>query len=297
METKKNTPKGRLIIIGGNEAKQPQKNPSDENEQRVDFGNGVLEEILKEVKGNPVIEIIPVASENQDEMGKNYIEAFARLKHKAKVMIIKNRKEADSTEILQRLEEADLVFFTGGDQEKLYKTLFNTQFLKVLINKYENDDFLIAGSSSGAMVMGENMIVDGDSDEAILKGIIELKEGFKLLPGVVIDTHFLSRGRLSRLTEALLINKNNIGIGICEDTGLVISEGNMLRTVGSGTVIVMEGKNVKNTNYNSLKDKDPIYIENLTLHVLARGAGFMLEQNKFQVLEKKAPRREMQEAR
>jgi cyanophycinase len=298
MENLKNIkkPKGRLIIIGGNEAKKPQQNPSDENEQMVDFSNGVLEEILREIKGHRVIEIIPIASENQDEMGKKYINAFARLKHKAKVMIIKNRKEADSSEILQRLEEADVAFFTGGDQEKLFKTLHNTQFLKVLINKYENDEFIIAGTSSGAMVMGENMIIAGSNDEAVLKGIIELKEGFGIIPNVVIDTHFLSRGRLSRLTEAVLINKNNIGIGICEDTGLIITEGNLLSTVGSGTVVIMEGKNVKNTNYNSLKEKDPVFIENLTLHILAKGAGFMLEQNKFEVFEKK-PKREMQEVK
>lgn len=297
MEKNTQIPKGRIVIIGGNEAKEPKSNPSENNHQNVDFSNGVLEQVLKEIGGNPIIEIVPVASEDQDEVGKNYISAFNKLNHKAKALIIKNRKDVDKTETLQRIEEADLVFFSGGDQVKLFKMLHDTQFLKVLRNKYLNDEFIIAGTSSGAMVMGEHMITTGENEEAVIKGIIQTQQGLGIIPNVIIDTHFLSRGRFSRLTEALLICKDDIGLGICEDTGVIISEGKLLRTVGSGTVILMEGNKVMNTNYSVVKEKDAVYIENLIVHVLASGSGFNLEERKFLVMEKKKTlKKEMLEA-
>lgn len=283
----KRVPCGKLIVIGGNEAKENKNKVSENNCQNVDFGNGVLEELFKEMSLNPVIEIIPAASENQEEIGKNYVEAFARLNQRAKYMIINDRKEADLPENLQRLEDANIVFFTGGDQTKLYDRFAKTQFLKILKNKYENEDFIVAGTSSGAMVMAKNMIISGASDEAVLKGVVESKEGWGLISNVIIDTHFLSRGRIARLTESLLLQKESLGLGVCEDTGLVISEGRYVRTIGSGTVMIIEGKDIKNTNYNSLKEKDPIFIENLTMHILARGVGYDLYQRKFLLPDKK----------
>lgn len=299
METQEEQiPKGRIVIIGGNEAKEPEKNPSEDNHQNVDFSHGVLEQVLKEIGGKPVIEILPLAGENQEEVGKRYISAFNKLNQKAKVLLINNRTDADKTENLQRLEEADLVFFSGGDQVKLYKLLHETQFLKILKNKYVNDsNFIIAGTSSGAMVMGEHMITSGENEEAVIKGIIKTQRGFNLIPNITIDTHFLSRGRFSRLTEALLICKDDIGLGICEDTGVIISEGRILRTIGSGTVILMDGNKVMNNNYATVREKDSVYIENLVIHVLASGSGFDLAERKFLVMDKKKnSRKEMHEA-
>lgn len=284
---KKAKPKGRLIIIGGREAKDPGKKVSDYNEQRKDFYNGILNDILREVKKDPVIEIIPVASSDQEVSGKDYIDAFKRLKQKVNVLVIKSRKEADSPEILDRLKQADIVFFTGGDQLKITEALQRTEFLKVLRERYEKDDFIIAGTSAGAMVMSENMINSGNSDEAVLKGIIEISPGIGLISNVIIDTHFLSRGRFSRIAEALVINNEDIGIGLCEDTGIIVTEGRFVKTVGSGTVILMESKNIRNTNYKEAKDKEPIYIDNLDVHVLSQGAGFDLHQRKFLIPDKK----------
>ncbi|HEX3006325.1 MAG TPA: cyanophycinase [Bacteroidales bacterium] len=290
----KQIPTGKLIIIGGNETKEPEKKLTEDSNQNVDFNEGVLNEVIGEMKISPVIEVIPAASENQEEMGKKYIAAFSRLKQKAKVMTLSNKKDANSPENLQRIEEANIVFLTGGDQSKLFDIIGNTQLHKVLKNKYENEDFIIAGSSSGAMVMSQNMITAGESNEALLKGLIDLKEGLGLIANVIIDTHFLSRGRISRLAESLLIYKNNIGLGICEDTGVVVTEGRYLRTIGSGTVVIMEGRNIKNTNYLSLKENDPVYIENITMHILSKGAGYDLMERKFIVSKKPENKKQMQ---
>ncbi|NJK97954.1 MAG: cyanophycinase, partial [Bacteroidales bacterium] len=287
-------PRGKLAIIGGNEAKKPETSLSNENHQHVDFNNGVLDEILRELNEKPVIEILPLASEDQAELGNNYIEAFKKLNQPAKVMIIKNRKEVDQVSNLQRLEQAGIVFFTGGDQVKLAKMLENTQFLEILKNKYFHDEFIIAGTSSGAMVMAEHMISGGENDEAILKGIITMEKGLGIMCNVIIDTHFLSRGRFSRLTEALLIHNKSIGIGICEDTGLIVSQDRYLRVVGSGTAIIMEGKSMKHTNYHSVKEKDPVFIENMIIHLLAKGSGFDMLENKFLIYDEKKTPKEMQ---
>lgn len=280
-------PNGKIILIGGKEAKKPENKVSDDNEQKADFANGVLKEVLKEVDENPVIEVIPMASEDPEEMGQAYIDAFAKLKHNANVLIMKTSKDVNNPEYIQRIEKADIVFFTGGDQNKLFKLLHESEVLKTVIHRYEKEELVIAGTSSGAMVMGEHMIIAGESDEALLKGLNDTREGLNIIPDIIIDTHFLSRGRFSRLAEALLINNDDIGIGICEDTGVVITEGKKLRTIGSGTVILMEGNSIKNTNYLQANDRDPVFIENLTIHVLARGSGYDLQRRKFTVLEKK----------
>ncbi|HEX2936255.1 MAG TPA: cyanophycinase [Bacteroidales bacterium] len=280
-------PNGKLILIGGKEARKPENKVSDNNEQKADFDNGVLMEILKEVDENPVIEVIPMASEDQEEVGKMYIDTFAKLNQKANVIFMNNSKDANNPAFVERIEKADIVFLTGGDQKKLFKYLHESAVLKTIIQRYEYEDLVIVGTSSGAMVMGEHMIIAGESDEAVLKGLIDTEDAFNIIPNVVIDTHFLSRGRFSRLAEALLINNDDIGIGICEDTGVVITEGNKLRTIGSGTVVLMEGSNIKSSNYLYAKDKDPLFIENLTIHVLAQGAGYDLQRRKFAVLEKK----------
>ncbi len=294
----KNKIRGKLILIGGNEIKRPEKSPEGENNQHSDFQNGVLNEILKEVTSKtPVIEVIPAASEDQDKMGKKYMEAFRKLKQKASVITIHNRKDAALPGNLGRIENADIVFFAGGDQTKLEKLIADTPLIETLAKRYHNDDFIIAGTSSGAMIWSQNMIVAGASDEALIKGVIELKKGLGFVSKVIIDTHFLSRGRMSRLAEALLANNEETGIGICEDTGLVIHEGRYLRTIGSGTVVIMEKKHIKKSNYKLVKKNDPVYIENLVMHILARGAGYDLEENRFLILDpKSATKMELQDA-
>lgn len=284
----KNKVKGKFILIGGNEVKKPEKSPEGDNNQNADFNNGVLDEILKEVSSkSPLIEIIPAASENQEETGKKYVEAFKKLKQKSSLMFLKSAKDAHNNENLQRIEKADIVFFTGGDQDKLEKIISNTPLLKILRNRYENDDFIIAGTSSGAMMWPDSMIVSGASDESLIKGVTELKKGLGFFSRVVIDTHFLSRGRVARLVEALLLSNEELGIGICEDTGLVIYEGRHLKTIGSGTVVILEKKHIKNTNYSSVKKNDPVFVENLTMHILAKGAGYDIQQQRFLIEDQK----------
>ncbi|WP_233852762.1 cyanophycinase [Dyadobacter sp. CY326] len=131
------------------------------------------------------------------------------------------------------------------------------------------------------MAMSAAMIKEGSSTESLVNGIVEMSRGFTLLPKAIIDTHFMSRGRFARLSEALLMNPGFLAIGICEDTGLVITGGQHMRTIGSGVAMILQADGVKTTNFGEAKNMQPIYVEGMQMHILAEGAGFSLEERKM----------------
>jgi cyanophycinase len=280
-----NIPKGKLIIIGGNEAKDDHVQNPDRQEQHIDFKKSILREVLRGMRvKKPSIVILPVASSDQQKIADIYLEAFGKIGTKPEVIIINSKEEVDSEENLELVARVDGIFITGGDQAKIIQLLSGTLFLEILHERYLAEEFVIAGTSAGAMIMSEYMIDTGSSEESVRKGILKLKKGFDFLGRTIIDTHFFNRGRFARLTEGLLQKKNLTGIGISEDTALVVTEGNMLQAIGSGTVIIIENDEVRNTNYNIVRDKDPVYIENLIVHILSRGSGYLLMEKRFLVL-------------
>lgn len=276
-----NTPKGKLIAIGGNEA----KNLGDviDKDHELDLNDGVLRDILREMKPNPIIQILPLASQHQEEISQSYHEAFGKLGIAISLMIIRDKKEVDDTRNLKKLQESDGIFMTGGDQTRLMKMLEGTDFVDIMKQRYLKDNFIIAGTSAGAMVMSEFMIQAGGSEESLIKGTVELASGFGFLPGTIIDTHFLERGRFSRLTEALCKKSKFTGVGLSEDTGVVITGGKQLRVIGTGTVTVIESDEIKNTNYSTRKLNEPVFIENLVIHILSKGTSYILKEKKFLV--------------
>jgi cyanophycinase len=277
-------PKGKLIPIGGSETKEQEENAaSSELRQSNFFESGILSEFLAEVKGpDSRIEIIPAASEIPDEMGKEYTEAFRKLGCKnVHVLQINSPEEADRPENRQRIDKADGILFTGGNQTTLIDTLLDTKLLERIQERYQNDDFVIAGTSAGAMAMTMLAIKEGKSSESLIKGMVETEKGLSLLPEAIIDTHFMQRGRLPRLTEALLRNPGLIGIGLCIDTGVVISGGNVLRAIGSGGIFIIDTGAVKDTNYYEIPELQPVFINNLRVHILAAGASYYLKERRF----------------
>jgi cyanophycinase len=278
-----NNPTGKLIPIGGNEAKDQEYR--EDQDQDLNFNKGVLMEVISEMrKKHPVIEVLPIASQHQEEQEEIYREAFRKLGHKVGVIKIHNKEEVDNAENLERLSKCDGIFITGGDQSRLKKMLDDTHFLEIVKERYRNEPFVIAGTSAGAMILSEYMINTGSCEESLYKGIIKLTKGLGFLPGTIIDTHFFNRGRFARLTEALLQKKKYTGIGISEDTALVITGGKELRAIGSGTVVVIESDEIRNTNYDNIKEKQPVFIENLCLHILTRGTSYTLHEKKFRIL-------------
>lgn len=267
-------PIGKLVIIGGavNVGSFSEVSYDQDVEKNLNFfERGILKKIISEsrLKEDSVIEIITTASQIPDIVGPEYIKAFTHLgaKH-VNVLDIFTREQANSEEIVARINAADVVMFTGGDQLRLTSILGGTLFHDALLNKYQNEDFIYAGTSAGAAAASENMIYQGSSTEALLKGEIKMTQGLGLIENVTVDTHFVQRGRMGRLFQAVVNNPRTLGVGLGEDTGLFIS-GDVMTAIGSGLVIIVDGRFIKDTNLTNVEMGQPISIENLIVNVMS----------------------------
>jgi cyanophycinase len=234
-------PKGKLISIGGSEDKGPTIDPKTlQPEQKVFFESGILKRILLEMKGiETYIEIITTASQIPEEVGENYVQAFGKLGCKnVGVIHIKKREDALIPEYLDRARKADVVMFTGGNQMRLSMIFGGSEFMNILMERYYTDNFIVAGTSAGAMAMSNTMIYLGSSTGALLKGEVKITTGLAFITNVIIDTHFVTRGRFGRLAQAVASNPSCIGIGLGEDTGVLIRDGNTMEANGSGLVLI-----------------------------------------------------------
>lgn len=274
-------PSGKLIIIGGSVDRGSfTESPDDLNRNLKFFEKGILKRIVTESarQSESVIEIITTASSIPEVVGEEYVKAFGQLNVlNVNVLDIKTREEANSPDNIERLRKADVVMFTGGDQLRLTSIFGGTTFHHLLLEKYENENFVISGTSAGAAASSNNMIYQGSSSEALLKGEVKITGGLGFINNVIIDTHFVQRGRIGRLLYACASNPINLGIGLGEDTGLLITNGQSMEAIGSGLVILVDGTNMRHTNITEVQMGEPVSIENLTVHVMSFGDMFDLK--------------------
>ena len=265
-------PSGKLIIIGGaiDTGSFTEKEFGKENNMNF-FEHGILKRIITETgKKNPRVEFLTTASQIPDQVGKEYVRAFEILGVKnTGVMNITSREMADKDEILRRLSVCDALMMTGGDQLRLTSILGGTRFSEIMTDKYFHEEFVIAGTSAGAAACSNMMIYQGSSSEALLKGEIKITGGLGLINDVVIDTHFVQRGRIGRLFQAVVSNPRILGIGLGEDTGLLIKHNNEMEAIGSGLVILVDGKRIRDTNITDVEMGAPISINHLIVHVMS----------------------------
>lgn len=286
-------PKGKLVIIGGSVDRGSfSESPADLQRNLKFFEKGILKRITTEsVKGNQSrIEIITTASNIPEEVGEEYIKAFAQLEVlNVGVINIKTREEANSHQNIERLRNSDVVMFTGGDQLRLTSIFGGTSFHYLLLEKYSNEKFLIAGTSAGAAASSNNMIYQGSSHGALLKGEVKITGGLGFINNVIIDTHFVQRGRIGRLLYTCASNPINLGIGLGEDTGLLITDGNNMEAIGSGLIILVDGTHMRNTNMTEVELGEPVSIENLIVHVMSIGDHFDLKSKRLIIGHYKTP--------
>ncbi len=279
--------KGKLIIIGGSVDRGSYSvTPDDLPKNLKFFEKGILKRITTESAKNNLskIEIITTASNIPEEVGEEYIKAFAQLDVlNVGVLNIKTREEANSNENLERLKSADVVMFTGGDQLRLTSIFGGTSFHHLLLDKYRDEDFIISGTSAGAAASSNNMIYQGSSQEALLKGEVKITGGLGFINNVIIDTHFVQRGRIGRLLYACASNPINLGIGLGEDTGLLIINGNSMEAIGSGLVMLVDGTQMRDTSITDVEMGAPVSIENLIVHVMALGDHYDLKNKKLTI--------------
>ncbi len=280
-------PTGKLIIIGGavDTGSFTEKNYKENIESNLNFfEKGILKRIILESANleQSRIEVITTASQIPEAVGEEYVKAFSYLgANNVGVMNITHREEANNEENVKRLNDADVVMFTGGDQLRLTSILGGTEFHKLLIKKYQESSFVISGTSAGAAACSNNMIYQGSSSEALLKGEVKITGGLGLINDVIIDTHFVHRGRIGRLFQAVVSNPMILGVGLGEDTGLLIKNGHEMEAIGSGLVILVDGRSIKDTNITDVAIGTPISIEHLVVHVMAMNDLFDLENHKM----------------
>jgi len=278
-------PKGKLIAIGGAEDKGLENSREDIHRSNLNFIElGILHRIVKESGGpNEKIEVITAASMIPYEVGENYVDAFGKIGCiDVNVMHIRNRADAINLEYLERISHCKTVMFSGGNQLRLSTIFGGTKFLQILLERYHKEEsFVVAGTSAGAMAMSNTMIYEGNAARAHLKGEVKITTGLGFIDDVIIDSHFEKRGRFIRLAQAVATNPSCIGIGLGEDTGMLITEGNKMEAIGSGCVTIIDGHDIRYSNIADIPDGNPFSIDNLKVHICEKGNGYMVTERQF----------------
>ena len=246
LEKYSNFIRGILIPIGGSEREGSE----------IDINNSILSEVIKNSRYgiDSNIIIIPTASSIQNEIDSEYRSEFEKIGCKnIETLFISSKSQVDSNYNMDLLKKSNVIMFSGGDQSRISECFLGTKFLKNLINKFNSEHFVVAGTSAGAMCMSENMITGG-------KEKVECGLGLSLIPELIIDSHFIERDRLSRLVEAVSIYPNRIGVGISENTAIIIKNGKF-RIIGNGSVTVFDSTNIKDSRFNVLYPGDRFSIK------------------------------------
>jgi len=262
-------PKGILIPIGGGEDKKEHKT--------------VLAKVIEVTgKKRPRVCLITLATNLPKEVAADYRNAFRDLGiTKFSVLHYEHRPEADSETNIRKIKNCDVVMFSGGNQLKLSSLLGGTKLMNMIKDKYYDEEkFVIAGTSAGAAAMSDTMIIGGSSSAALVKGELELTNGLDLINSVFIDTHFTERGRFGRLIQTVTCNPGVLGLGLGEDTAVVISKGDEMEVIGSGLVVITDGGSIRYTDLTDVEDGQPITVEGVQMHVLGPGKKFVLSQRK-----------------
>lgn len=277
-------PKGILVSVGGAEDKGTDLEEGIIVRNRLNFFElGILKNITNLIsKPNPKIEVVTAASQIPVEVGENYRNAFGKLGFdQVGILDIRSREDAQNPEYLERIRECDVLMFSGGNQLRLTSFFGGTEFLKIVKQRYFEDIFVIGGTSAGAMAMSRTMIYEGNASLAYLKGEVKITTGLGFVDNVIIDSHFEKRGRFMRLAQAVAANPGAIGIGLGEDTGVIITEGKYLHIIGSSCVTIIDGQHSGYSNIADIDFDTPISIENLSVHILRQGNAFDIPARRF----------------
>jgi cyanophycinase len=279
-------PQGKLFAIGGAEDKgvdDVEKGEMFRNNLNF-FELGILRRIVDEAGGPDIrMEVITTASTVPNIIGENYLNAFGKIGcTNVGLLPIRNRADAMQEECIQRIKSCNAIMFSGGNQLRLSSTFGGTQFLEILLERYnEEKDFVVAGTSAGAMAMSNTMIYEGNAATAHLKSEVKITTGLGFMDDVIFDSHFEKRGRFGRLAQAIATNPSAIGIGLGEDTGMFIKDGNTMEAIGSGLVMIIDGHDIRHNNIADIPDGNPISVENIKVHFCEKGNGYLLKERKF----------------
>jgi cyanophycinase len=268
-------PAGILVIIGGKEkkGKEASSDPS--------VGPEILKRFLELTgKEQALIQVITSGSEEGEASFREYKEAFGKLgQQRVEHLHHSDRQEVVSDKgLLQKVRSADAFFFAGGDQLLLTSMYGGTAMLTLLKERYIDEKVIIGGTSAGAMAMSTPMIYAGNEEVQQLSGEIKVTTGMEFLRDVCIDTHFVHRGRFIRLAQVIATNPGCTGLGVEENTALIIQKGVEAEVAGGGTVIRIEGFDMSGANMKNFTEKKPFSVRNLSVDILAQGDKLRIQQ-------------------
>jgi cyanophycinase len=256
-------PKGCLIIIGGHEDRDPAGD------------RAILREVARHVRGGKLV-LATVASHQPEGYFDEYQKAFADLDVGELVeLYVEERAEAHDREKLSVLDDAAGVFFSGGDQLRITSQIGDTGIEAKVRRLYERGG-VVAGTSAGASVMSETMLIKGTSRETHRIGDLHMAPGMGLIRDVIIDQHFAERGRFGRLIGAVAHNPRVLGLGLDEDTAAVVA-GDSFRVIGSGAVYVVDGADVSYCNVAEARAECALSMHDVRVHVLSDNDTFDLK--------------------
>jgi cyanophycinase len=258
----KKTAKGTLIVIGGHEEKQQART--------------ILEYVAEKAsKGAGRLVIVTVATQKPESTAAQYQKLFEELGvPEVAVLDIRTREQARDEACAAVLDKADVVFFTGGDQLRITSQIGDSLVFQRMRDLYEAG-CTIVGTSAGAAAMTETMLIGGANDESPRLSNLVMAPGLGFLPYCIVDSHFAQRGRMGRLLTAVTQNPRNLGLGIDEDTAVVV-QNEAFMVLGSGAVYILDGQGIP---YSSLSEKEPesvLSVFNLRLDVLSAGKHYDL---------------------
>jgi len=255
---------GPLIIIGGHEDKDGDKI--------------ILKHVAEHVRGGKLI-IATVASHQPEGYFETYQKAFGALGVDDLVeLYVNERSETFDENASAGFENAAGIFFTGGDQLRISSQIGDTP-IETMVRDIHKRGGVVAGTSAGASVMSETMLVKGTSKESYRIGDLHMAPGLGLVRDVIIDQHFAERGRIGRLLGAVAQNPRVLGIGIDEDTAIIV-QGDHFQVAGAGAVYVVDGAGVTHSNIAEARPERTLSMHQVTLHVLSTGDGFDLKQRR-----------------
>lgn len=278
-----NAPKGYLVAIGGGEDKG-ERGEKEPQSNSLDFvTEGVLQDVVSLMNHQkPVIEVLTTATATPEESFANYKSAFTKLGCSAVHHLdIRDREAANDKKQVARVEKCSGVMLTGGDQARLSSILGGTLLLKCLKERFFNHPFVIAGTSAGAACMSGTMMNGGSAAKGNLKGTVELSLGLGFVNNLLIDTHFDARGRFGRLAQAIATQPGVLGVGLGEDTGVIIEKGTRLKAIGSSSVTLIDGSSIFYNNITRVKEGMPVSLAKLEVYLLSHSDSFELPTRAF----------------
>jgi cyanophycinase len=256
--------KGMLLVIGGHEDKE---------------GEREILRCMAERVGSGKLVVATVASGKADELWTEYRRIFRDLGVKrVEHLGVDCRDDALEPEAEKRLQGATGVFFTGGDQLRITSQLGDSKVYELIQDIYHRGG-TVAGTSAGASVMSETMLISGSGEESpTVEAAIRMAPGLGLIRGVVIDQHFAQRGRLGRLLAAVAQNPRNLGVGIDENTAVIVRGNKNFEVIGEGAVYVLDASGVSYSNLAEEADwNQALTVFDVRLHLLSAGTAFDLE--------------------